>query len=353
VNTNKDQNEANTIWHGGYRPVPTWTQNYGVIYYDEVAAYTLGQVFDNVNNPNRTTPQPEKMRFQDGSIVVKIEASTVQPDEWPWRNEDAARQGSVLGDASSWSVFRPTTQNQKDWQNDSSVELENVVQNVYPFQLAIKVRDKIASPETGWVYMGFVYDARSEGAGAWDRFVPAGMMWGNDPPEDGVFVEDPDLQESWINPDAPVFVMDTLGWQGRFAAPLDVAVRHNVTFVQDGALLTAVEDPPEDGIRVSSCLSCHGVAQSPYVDNLYPAPGPEFPPDGDEFILHAPGSEAWNRWFQNRPGHEPMTEKIVTQTGGGRAVIALDYDLTSMIALMIAFGGDFAEDALVGKMNGH
>ncbi len=341
MNTNLGQIVPNTSWKMDYRPVPLWTQNYGVIYYNDTAAYTLGQVFEDPDNP-----QPEKARFEDGSIVVKIEASTVQPIDWPYRSRGVG--ASVLGGAAAWNVYRPTTENQKEYQRDPNdpkiVELTNVVQTVYPFQLAIKVKDTIASPDTGWVYLGYVYDSSSDGEGAWDRFVPAGLMWGNDP--DFALGEPPfddDLTETWINRDAPEFVVDTLGWAGRFAAPMDVAVRHNVTFLLP--LGSEVEDPPEDGFRASSCLSCHGAAQTPYTDSIYPSPSNQFPPDGDIYPLYWPGTEDWARWFQNRPGDVPMAEDGTT--------VALDYDLSSMLALMIANRNDTFGEPFLGSFNAH
>ncbi len=211
MNTFTGQIVPNTSWHEDHRPEPKWTQNFGAVYYNDVAAFTLGQVFEDVYEP-----EANEMRFLNGSIVVKVEASTVQPDEWPWIS--GAREGSVLGDAAKWNVYRPTTQNQVDYRtagDDEIVVLTNVVQTVHPFQLAIKVRDSFASPQTGWVYLGYVYDARSEGQGAWDRFTPAGLMWGNDPVDGDYTGEPQELMETWINPDAPNFVDDTVGWEGR------------------------------------------------------------------------------------------------------------------------------------------
>ena len=342
MNTNTGQIVPNVSWSEDYRPTPDWVQNYGVIYYNERAAYTFGQVFEDVYDPD-----PSKMQFADGSIVVKIEAATVQPSEWP----------SVLDRAASWKVYRPTTENQKAYQlakarKEPLPELTNVVQSVYPFQLAIKVKDSIAATDTGWVYMGFVYDARSDGETPWDRFVPAGLMWGNDPEyasnPTGEPPEGESLKETWVNPNAPPFVKDTMGWGGRFAAPMDVAVRHNVVFLgdRDGS-----SKPPGKGLRSSSCLSCHSTAQSPFVNNLYPSPSNSFPPpDSDEpFVMHPLGSPEWQRWFQNRPGTEPLSDE--------EGVVALDYDLSSTIALEIAgrqkSGDDNVESQLLGIMNGH
>jgi hypothetical protein len=287
-------------------------QNYGVIYYDPMAASMLNNVWADLYEPDLS-----KLPFPDGSIVVKIEAATVQPGEWP--GPDGT---SVLAGAAEWSVYRPTTDAQKAHQSDPSVKLKNVVQSVYPFQWAVKIKDSKVSPDTGWVYMAFVFDATAPGNSPWDKFVPAGAMWGNDPgsatrpdgrPESG------GLTETWVNPDAPPFFADTLGWGGRLAAPMDVAVRHDV-ILPSGQRFTGA-----DGFRASSCLSCHGTSEYPFTINLYPSPNRTFPPDGTPFPMFTPGSAKWAEWFENRPGTEPQSPNI-----GG---IALDYDMSMMFAL--------------------
>ncbi|MEM7752180.1 MAG: hypothetical protein AAF230_02135 [Pseudomonadota bacterium] len=333
MNTNTGQIVPSESWREGYRPTTEFMQNYGVIYYNGRAAYTLGQVWKDIYNPVL-----ERQNFPEGSIVVKVEAATVNPSEWPW--DDPASGGSVLNGAAEWQVFRPTTESQKKHQRDPSHKMENEVQTVHPFQLAIKVKDSVAAPKTGWVFLGYVFDARQSGE-VWDKFVPAGMMWGNDPDhalsKTGITPDDK-LEETWVNPDAPPFVHDTLGWGGRMAAPMDVALRHNVIF-PDGTR-------PEKGLRVSSCLSCHGTAQFPFTANLYPSPNRFFPPDGEvTFPLYSPGSPKWAEWFKNRPGDLPQSNT----TG----VKALDYDLTSMIALGI-WAGVTGKDALAfDELNGH
>lgn len=335
MNTNTGQIVPSNSWSEQWRPTTGWMQNYGVIYYNPRAAYTLGQVWENLYRPDYT-----QMSFADGSIVVKVEAATVQPEEWPWKDSDV-EVTSVLEGAASWFAYRPTTEDQKARQLDPSYPLINQVQTVYPFQMAIKVKDTAAAPDTGWVFMGFVFDARVEGT-VWDKFVPAGMMWGNDPD----LTSDPSglpdgetLQQTWINPDAPPFVADTLGWGGRMAAPMDVAVRHQVV-LPNGEWYTR-----ENGFRASSCLSCHGTAQFPFTANLYPSPNRFFPPDGMAFPMYAPGSAKWAEWFQNRPGDKPQSDYD--------GIHALDYDLTSMIALGI-WAGSTGQDALAFEgLNGH
>lgn len=286
-------------------------QNHAVIYYDGVAASMLDELWQNI-----FAPDMRAMDFPDGSVVVKAEAVTPTPEEW-----------SVLQNASSWTVFRPTVADQKA----GKTPMVPQVLTVHPLQMAIKVKDPVASPTTGWVFMALVYDATSDGATPWDRFVPVGIMWGNDPE----FARYPDgrpegaeLSETWLNPDRPGFTDSTLGWGGRLAGPMDVATRHNVVTPSGQRFQGA------DHLRASSCMSCHGAAEFPFTANLYPSPNKSFPRDGSQFLLYDPGSAEWARWFQSRPGDEPLSGNI-----GGQA---LDYDMAIMFALS-------ANAAAVGK----
>jgi hypothetical protein len=279
-------------------------QNHAVIYYNGVAAGMLGRLWRDPFRPDLT-----RVSFPEGSIVVKAEAATPTPDEWP-----------VLEGAAVWNVFRPPLG------GDGQPAPQPAVIEARALQMSVAVKDSVASPETGWVYVGFVYDAAAPGAGPWDRFVPMGAQWGNDPE----FARDPNglpagetLRETWVNPDAPAFIRETLGWGGRLSGPMDVATRHDVIttggrrFSGDG-----------NGLHASSCLSCHGAAQTPFAANLYPSPNRSFPRDGaTPFLLYEPGSEDWARWHQNRPGSEAMSG------GPGSGFVALDYDMVIMFAL--------------------
>lgn len=303
-------------------PPASSVQNHAVIYYNDVAATTLRDVWGDLY-----APRPERAQFRDGAIVVKAEAVPLSAEEWP-----------VLRGAASWHVFRPSI----EAQTKGEKPLRPEVLEAHPIQMAIKVKDSIAAPETGWVYLAYVYDADHPGKTPWDRFVPLGAMWGNDPD----LTNDPDglppgatLRESWINPEAPAFTHDTLGWGGRLAGPMDVATRHNV-ITPSGRRYEA-----EDRLRASSCLSCHGAAEFPFTANLYPSPNRSFPRDGDAFLLYDPGTADWARWFQNRRGDEPMSSNI-----GG---IALDYDMVMMFALSNYHAAMGAEAFVRQGLDGH
>lgn len=281
---------------------PTPVQNHAVIYYNSTAASMLDKVWDDIYAPDLAAAD-----FPDGSVVIKVEAVTNDPDDWP-----------VLKDASTWKVFRPTTADQAA----GTQPLVPQVIPAHPLQVAVRVKDPVASPKTGWIFAAFVYDRDAPGATAWDRFVPLGMQWGNDPQ----FARDPNgippgetLRETWVNPDAPAFTHNTLGWGGRLSGPMDVSSRHNVITPSGRRYQGA------DHLSASSCQSCHGAAEFPRSANLYPSPNRSFPRDGTPFLLHDPGSTGWARWFQNNSGSQSLSDN----TG----VTALDYDMVLMFAV--------------------
>jgi hypothetical protein len=119
------------------------------------------------------------------------------------------------------------------------------------------------------------------------------------------------LNENWINPAAPLYSTQTLGWGGRLSGPNDGA-RNDI---QVGK--TVLKNAPD-----SSCMSCHSPAEwQPKLHKMVsfllpsfrnPKPGPPFKPcpDGkpsDPYICSpAPGSADWFRWFQDRKGDRPF-----------------------------------------------
>jgi hypothetical protein len=145
--------------------------------------------------------------------------------------------------------------------------------------------------------------------------VPLGAMWGNDPDVNSAINPSAPLRETWINPKAPKYSTQTLGWGGRLSGPNDGAQN---TIVVDGKTIPNAAD--------SSCMSCHGPSewnvaahkQESFLLPSYPNPnlGPPFKPCGQDICSPAPGSPDWMRWFQNRPGTVPQDVGSV----------ALDYD---------------------------
>jgi hypothetical protein len=136
----------------------------------------------------------------------------------------------------------PFLANSKEWQANVSLAGSNKrsPRTVRLLQVDVAVRDDRADATTGWVFGTFMYQSDAAGSTPFDRLVPVGLMWGNDPyltPAQAAAGQKP--KETWINPasKSPHF-----GWLGRLNGPVD--------------------NPK------SSCLSCHARAGSPQTTDL-------------------------------------------------------------------------------------
>jgi hypothetical protein len=193
-----------------------WT-NWAVGLYNPTAARTIGMVWKDPADPNS-----DGIKFDDGSVGVKLLFTTAPPEQVPF------------------------LANSKEWQANVSLPGNNdrSPQAVRLLQVDVAVRDDRANATTGWVFGTFMYQNDAAGASPFDRLVPVGLMWGNDPeltPGKAAMGEKP--KESWINPSSksPHF-----GWLGRLNGPVD--------------------NP------ISSCLSCHARAGNPQTNALvFPA----------------------------------------------------------------------------------
>jgi hypothetical protein len=257
------------------------------------------------------TPETKTANFQfdEGSVIVKAamffsDDPKIQTDWWP-----------VTKGAAEWPLFLGIPQSSPG---------PTAVLNSYAMQFDIIVKDSLSAPKTGWVFSTLVYDANASGD-AWDKMVPLGVQWGNDPDVNSALIPPPPLNENWINPEAPKYAAQTLGWGDRLSGPNDGA-RNDIQVGTD----TVLENAPD-----SSCMSCHSPAQwqpeahkaLSFLLPSYPNPNPGPPykpcPDGkpsDPYICSpAPGSADWFRWFQNRLGTEPFDP----DTGS----VATDFDM--------------------------
>lgn len=298
-------------------------QNHSTTYYNDVAAHQLGKIW---KDPFR--PDTSEIAFPEGSVVVKVEGVTLKEEEWP----------AVKGSPVSY-VYRPPVGQQS---------LSPVVTPLRFLQLAVRVKDQKASPETGWVFIAFAYNADQAGEDAWEKTIPVGAMWGNDPQ----LVKSPDfgsgqLKETWVNDywqkknRGKNFVMDSLGWGGRLAAPLDLALRNRVIFVDGGR-----ETPTT--VKASSCISCHSTGQYPFTANLYPSPNMYFPPEKGKFLLYRPGSKDWNLWFRNLDG-----KTAFSSIGHRSGILSTDYDMMLTFALMRATSSPEVDTFIRNPVAGH
>jgi len=289
------------------------TQNHTIIYYDPMAASTLGGIWKQIGKPSYAAAN-----YREGSIVVKAGGIAATPDQWP----------DVDG-AAIWRVYRPAPEQVLDWYKKNRPQKypwTPVVQDLRVMQFDIIVKDTEASPETGWVFTTFVYDKSApKGTGPWDQLVPLGATWGNDPEYDGYYTGHPPghdgLKQFWRNPKAPEYAAATLGWGGRMSGPIDIAERHGVILLKPTAIQIAPGTLKSDAdclglphttvsgpFRASGCFSCHGTSQSGLGARMYPSPlaSVRLPLDGDPFCLYMPGRPSWSAWYQDRSGHEPQ-----------------------------------------------
>ncbi len=269
---------------GTYPDLKQPMQDYVAVYYDEVAAYTLNRIWQ---QPNPYQPQLKNTQFQEGAIIVKLALTTASGADWP------VMQGSARS-----RVFVPPF--------DPSKPQIPILTDVYVLQFDLIVKDSKTAPKTGWVFATLVYDKDAPGQTTWDKLVPLGAMWGNDPGVNSATDPTAPLFETVVNPAAPAYSKITLGWGGRLSGPNDAAA-----------------GPEDNGTfpRYSSCMSCHGAAENPG-GSLVPLP-------------NTPGSPAWMNWFQDRAGNQPQDP--------GR--IALDYDMVTTQAAT-------NQQALTGRSEG-
>jgi hypothetical protein len=265
-------------------------------YYDERAAYTLYKVWkSSAMAPDVATA---KTQFDEGAVIVKAAAFASEDQSKP-TNWWTAMQG-----AQAWPLYIPVAPLGQDPQPPPQVWPGFIA------QFDIIVKDKQSAPKTGWVFMTLVYDSSAPGNDLWDKMVPLGVQWGNDPQAKSA--GDP-LVENWANPEAPLYATQTLGWGGRLTGPNDGG--RNDIAVNGKVLL----NEPDSG-----CMSCHSTSQwnvkahkmdSFLLPSIPISTPPGFQlcgnngqpaPSGNYICSPAPGSTAWMKWFQDREGTQPM-----------------------------------------------
>lgn len=218
-------------------------QNWGVGLYNAAGGYTVGQVWQNPQ-----APDPSKADFPVGTVSVKL--IFTQADE---------KEVAYLKGAKTWEAF--IHENLKD-------SLKRKIESLRLIQVDLAVRDSRAE-ETGWVFGAFVYNGILEGKTVWDKMVPVGLMWGNDPEitEEMMAAKEAVIKETWLNPDLD-FLPGKGGYAGRMNGPVD--------------------NP------ASSCLSCHATAQQVPISPL-------LPPDTLPLKLKM-------QWFRNLKYPEPFDQ---------------------------------------------
>lgn len=260
---------------------------YVLTYYDRRAATSLYRVWG--RGGMHPDLKPGAAQFMEGAVVVKAAFTTANADVWP-----------VMQGTEQWPLYITTNATTGDHKTPE-------VDRASLMQFDLIVKDTKSAPQSGWVFATLVYDRNAPGHDVWDKMVPLGAMWGNDP--DASAPTDT-LTENWINPAAPAYAKMTLGWGGRLSGPNDGG--------RNDAVIGAATGPKMANLPASSCMSCHGVAEWPMKSFLLPTT--TMPPqvvDNQYLVMWPPGSSEWMRWFQSRPGTAP-------QDAG---TVAYDYDM--------------------------
>jgi hypothetical protein len=258
---------------------------YVLTYYDARAAYAVGQVW----GKTAMAPKIETALAQipEGGVIVKAALVDATAQDWP-----------VMEGAANWPLYAPI----------NNCKQKPSVTTTSFMQFDIIVKDTKSSPKTGWVFTTLVYDTNAPGID-WDKMVPLGAMWGNDPDVNSTADPKAVLNENWINPKAPLYSTQTLGWGGRLSGPNDAA--RNDIIVGDS------RSQKIDSAPNSSCMSCHSPAEWPMKSFLLPSTTYQPTFRGDYLVSPAPGSTDWFGWFQDRPGTQPKDA----------GTVALDYDM--------------------------
>jgi hypothetical protein len=182
---------------------PTQTgsfQNWAVGLYNAPGGFTLGKVW-----ANQTAPNPALARFPDGTVAFKLLFTQAPVSQVPYLKNDFEWLSDI---------------------NQVSVNPSKPPETLRLLQIDVAVRDTRNDALTGWVFGTFIYDGNSPGATPFQRLVPVGLMWGNDPTK---VISGGALKQTFINP--ALNIPQHLGFKGRLNGPVD--------------------NP------VSSCLSCH------------------------------------------------------------------------------------------------
>ena len=189
---------------------PTQTsrfQNWAVGFYNAPGGYVLGQVW-----ADHEAPDPSKSMFPDGAVSAKLLFTAATIDEVPFLENSFEWQANIL-----------------------NYNSKRAPQMVRLLQIDIAVRERRTDDKTGWVFGTFIYNRDATGDTPWEKMLPVGLMWGNDPGITPEMVEQGTrLKQTWLNPEVK---LEHYGWANRLNGPVD--------------------NP------ISSCLSCHATGQFP------------------------------------------------------------------------------------------
>ena len=238
----------------------TFVDTWSGAYFNDRAAFSLGQVYCDPDDPKPAMVNPDPTglnNMADGSFIIKLLFSTVTEPQLP-----------IVANALEWDANIFVNPSPEERNKGPLSKYKRETGKIRLIQIDVSVRDIRST--TGWLMGTFGYDSREPGETPWERMVPLGLQWGNNPrvpfaetcaAPDGPCSFDL-LTEQWINREAAVSLatpplhFNHLGFGGRLAGPVD--------------------NPK------AACLGCHQTAGFPSV-----AITPEFAPNAAVLGLDA------------------------------------------------------------------
>lgn len=128
---------------------------YAVGLYNPLGGYTIGRVWKDHDNPDAS-----KAIFPEGAVACKLLFTRATVAQVPYLT----------------GAF--------EWQANAGASFSSIPrspQTVRLLQIDVAVKDNRAASTSGWVFGTFNYNGNAPGARPWDKMIPVGLMWGNDP----------------------------------------------------------------------------------------------------------------------------------------------------------------------------
>jgi hypothetical protein len=220
-------------------------QNWAVGMYNAPGGWIIGRIWRNHDRPNLSALRS----FPDGTVSIKLLFTQATVKEVPYL-AGSKEWDAYIYDKTEFPVNPNGTRS---------------IQKLRLLQVDIAVRDDRNDKNTGWVFGTFTYNGKLSANSVYDKLVPIGIMWGNDPQAKAATDK---ITETFINRSSDLPTQH-LGWNGRLDGPVD--------------------NP------MSSCLSCHSTSQ-------WPVLAPLIPPKSAPL-----GSNEWMVWFRNVKAGTPFS----------------------------------------------
>ena len=165
--THEFDSSAKTLVHDPGKFVDTWS----AAYYNDRAGFGIGQVYCDPDSPDPAAlnPDPDGLNnFADGSYIIKLLFSTATDEQLPTMKNALEWQADIFDESSPNVATRGLSRAMRDRSRRYGL-----------LQIDVAVRDDRSA--TGWLFGTFTYDGRKDGKTAYDRMVPLGLQWGNNP----------------------------------------------------------------------------------------------------------------------------------------------------------------------------